>query len=153
MRNVIGDPLKFKFNLARFIYVFVMLSIVIYAVVVTFLFRDPEFIDNPEAAVRFTGLRYLLYGLAVSMFFVIRFARNAILPKKAVPGAVPSDAWSHRLLIADIVTAVLCESVTIFGLAMFLLGRQITDFYTLVFISLAYFLYFFPRYSQWRNAI
>jgi len=153
MRNVIGDPLKFKFNLARFIYVFVMLSIVLYAVVVTFILKDPEFIDNPEAAVRFTGLRYLLYGLAVSMFFIIKYVRNAILPKKAGPGAVPFDASSHRLLIADIVTAALCESVAIFGLAMFLIGRQITDFYTLVFISLAYFLYFFPRYSQWENAI
>ena len=153
MRNVIGDPLKFKFNLARFIYVFVMLSIVLYAVVVTFILKDPEFIDNPEAAVRFTGVRYLLYGLAVSMFFVIKFVRNAILPKKAGPDAVLSDARSHRLLIADIVTAALCESVAIFGLAMFLLVRQITDFYTLVFISLAYFLYFFPRYSKWENAI
>ncbi len=89
MRNVIGDPLKFKFNLARFIYVFVMLSIVAYAVVVTILFKDPDYIDNPEAAVRFTGLRYLLYGLAVSMFFVIKFARNAILPKKAGPARSP----------------------------------------------------------------
>ena len=119
----------------------------------TILFKDPDYIDNPEAAVRFTGLRYLLYGLAVSMFFVIKFARNAILPKKTGPGAVPSDARAYRLLIADIVTAALCESVAIFGLAMFLLVRQIADFYTLVFISLAYFLYFFPRYSQWENAI
>jgi len=127
MRNFIGDPLKFKFNMSRFIYVVVMSSIVIYAVVVTIIFKDPDYIDNPEAAVRSTSLRYILYGLAVSMFFVIRFARNAILPKKTGPAAIPSDAGSHRLLIAD--------------------------FYSLVFISLAYFLYFFPRYSQWENAI
>jgi len=63
------------------------------------------------------------------------------------------DAKAYRLLIADIVTAALCESVAIYGLVMFLLVRQIADFYTLVFISLAYFLYFFPRYSQWKNTI
>ncbi|MBE0602175.1 MAG: hypothetical protein IH611_00915 [Deltaproteobacteria bacterium] len=153
MRNFIGDPLKFKFNMARFIYVVVMSSIVIYAVVVTIIFKDPDYIDNPEAAVRFTSLRFILYGLAVSMFFVVKFVRNAILPKKTGPAAVHSDAGSHRLLIADVVTAALCESVAIFGLVIFLLGRQIADFYTLVFISLAYFLYFFPRYSQWENAI
>ena len=82
------------------------------------------------------------------MLNVMKFVRNGMLPKNTGPAAVPSDAGSRRLLIADVVTAALCESVAIFGLVMFLLVRQIADFYTLVFISLAYFLYFFPRYSQ-----
>lgn len=57
-----------------------------------------------------------------------------------------SAAWAPR-----IVTYALCEAPALFGLVLFFLGRNPSDFHIFQLISLFFFAAYFPRFSQWEE--
>ncbi len=151
MINPQGENLQSRFNFARIVYVFIMATIGVYTFVVLFMNKGAEAAGNPEFPPHLYTFKYIVYGLSVLMFFVITYVRKSLLSAKNPPDNVGPGSHGARFFIVTIVTAALCEAVLIYGLVLFFLGKQIGDFYTLASVSLAYFLYFFPKYSQWEE--
>jgi F0F1-type ATP synthase membrane subunit c/vacuolar-type H+-ATPase subunit K len=130
-------------------------TLFIYAGIVEFLKTQSstfkEFGTAPDVVAL---LRYVLLGVAIVEFFAILYMKKAMLSAEAgvqqtsVVGPFGSEG---QLVTAAIVTFALCESVAIYGLVLFLLGRSTTDFYLFLLISLFYFGIFFPRYGSWEE--
>ena len=99
-------------------------------------------------------LRYLLLGVSVIEFFVIRFIRKMIL--SSAPRADLSRGGDltairvQKLFVASIISMAFCEAVAIYGLVLFIVGRDSFDFYLFTFLSLIFFYVYFPRYPQWE---
>ncbi len=101
-------------------------------------------------------LRYIFLGVAIVEFFVIRVMRRIILSGGGRISGLsgredPFSAKVRRLFTAAIITFAFCESVGIYGLVLFLVGGNSSDFYLFLFLSLALFALYFPRYSQWEE--
>jgi len=108
----------------------------------------------PNATVEI--LRYVLLGIAFVEFFLIRFVRRMIFSRGGRINSLanqrdPILAKAQKLLTASIITFAFCESVGIYGLVLFLIGRNSFDFYLFTFLSLIFFGYYFPKYSQWEE--
>ncbi len=104
----------------------------------------------------FEFLRYVFLGVTIVEFFVITFMRRIILSGEGGTSGLsnrgaPLRAKVQRLFTATIVTFAFCESVGIYGLVLFLIGGSTFDFYLFLFLSLALFALYFPRYSQWEE--
>jgi F0F1-type ATP synthase membrane subunit c/vacuolar-type H+-ATPase subunit K len=131
-----------------------MASLLVYAVVVEVIKnRNPTFRGfSPLSADTFTTLLYTLLTFAIVEFFVIRIVNKALLSAKnrAVQSA-PAAAPYAQLMSAAIVTFVLCETVAICGLVLFLIQGDTTDFYLFLMISLVYFTIYFPKYNKWEE--
>jgi hypothetical protein len=100
-------------------------------------------------------LRYAFLGVAAVEFFVIQFLRKVMLSSDAptrqtsLPGSFAPEA--QKLITVSVVTFALCESVAVYGLVLFLVGRSASDFYLFLLISIFYFAVFFPRYGAWEE--
>jgi len=151
MLNLKGDDLESRFNLSKFIYILLIASVFIYASVAIFISNTQNYINKPEPALNFKQFRYILYGLSVAMFFIITYTRKLLLSGKGNQANKNNNSHASRFFSITIVTGALCESVAIYGLVLFFAGKKITDFYTLLFMSLMYFIYFFPKYQQWKE--
>ncbi|MBI5199345.1 MAG: hypothetical protein HZA09_04935 [Nitrospirae bacterium] len=149
------DELKRGYRIATIIGIAMIASVFIYAFVVEFIKKEftpfVGFFPFSEAGV----LKYILLGITISEFFLIRFIRNLILSGRGAMSASyqtgQSSASIQRLITMSIITYALCESVAIYGLVLFFLAGDSLDFYTFMFISLIYFAMYFPRYSQWEG--
>ncbi len=87
----------------------------------------------------FTTIKYILLGLSILQYFVIRFFQKFSLKSAAY------------LPPAAIITFALCEAVSIFGLVLFFLTGNATDFFIFMVISLLYFYVFYPKYADWEK--
>ncbi len=103
-------------------------------------------------------LKYALLLVSALLYFIVNTAHNAILtsgrPASGRQAADPQaelDFAIRRLTTAAVVTFALCEAPAIFGLVLFFLGRNTTDFYLFMFISLFFFSVKFPKYSLWEG--
>jgi hypothetical protein len=150
MLNFKGDDLELRFKLSRFIYIMLIASIFMYASVAIFVSKTQKFISQPEPTLNITQFRYILYGLSAAMLFIITFTRKLLLSGKGNQNNKNLNSHASRFSSVTIVTGALCESVAIYGLVLYFVGKKITDFYTLMFMSLMYFIYFFPKYPQWN---
>ena len=87
-------------------------------------------------------LKYAFLALAAAQFGIIK-AVQKILPAPSV----------EKLALTAIITFVLCESVAVLGLVLFLLAGNSLDFYIFMVISLGFFTLFFPKYDQWEQRL
>jgi len=134
-------------------------SVLVYALVVEIVRMNPAFSREPLLTQGADSIKYVLLGLALIQFFLIRMIRRRFLLRE--PGqasrlqtGLQTGSISikvTRLLITSIVTYVLCEFVAVFGLVLFFITRSPFDFYLFMGISLLYFAAYFPRYAQWEE--
>ena len=101
-------------------------------------------------------LRYLLLGITLIEFFMIRIVKKMILSGGGRMSALsnqgdPLLSKVQKLFTAAIVTFSFCESVGIYGLVLFIIGGNSFDFYLFVFLSLVLFAVYFPKYPQWEE--
>jgi F0F1-type ATP synthase membrane subunit c/vacuolar-type H+-ATPase subunit K len=101
-------------------------------------------------------LRYLLLGMTLVEFFMIRIVKKMILSGGARMSTLsnqgdPLLSKVQKLFTAAIVTFAFCESVGIYGLVLFIIGGNSFDFYLFVFLSLVFFAVYFPKYPQWEE--
>ena len=101
-------------------------------------------------------LRYFLLGITLIEFFMIRIVRKMILSGGGRVSGLPKQgdpllSKVQKLFTAAIVTFAFCESAGIYGLVLFIIGGSSFDFYLFVFLSLALFAVYFPKYSQWEE--
>jgi hypothetical protein len=134
-----------------------MASLLVYFIVVETIKKqfDPFGGFAPMPAETAATFRYALLAVAIAEFFLIRLLNKLILSAKApmqktaVTGQFGPEA--QKLMSAAIVTFALCESVAVFGLVLFLIQGNSTDFYLFLLISLFFFSVFFPKYSAWES--
>lgn len=143
--------LKKKYSQTKRIYSLIIGSVFVYAFVVELIKKNSNFMSNAQPEFEFNAFRYILYTLCIVTFFVIRFLRKYMLSKPEQSSLKYVMTQSNKLATIDIITAALCETVAIYGLVLFFIGKRIDDFYILLMLSLLYFAIYFPRYSAWEE--
>jgi hypothetical protein len=146
-----GGDLKSRFHTARIIHGALMASVPVYALIVALMSGNAEFMaglqnDPPHYAI----FKYALYGIGLSVFFVILYLRRSILTGRGGMDHL-NRTHSDRFLYLALVTASLCGMVAVLGLMAFFLYKVAADSYLLMVLSLLYFSYFFPRFPQWET--
>ena len=130
--------LKATFQRMRIIGFALLASLGVYTFIVHYIKDTPPPEEPPDMVL----FRYIFIGLAVAIFFLIRFLRHILLAKA-------SNVLS--LQSATVVSLALCESVVLFGFVLYFLGREMNDFYIFLGLSLFYFIIYFPRAQQWQE--
>jgi hypothetical protein len=135
-------------------------SLVIYAGLAEFFLGD---LDPGKGFSGLSFLRYILMAAAAVEVVLMVIIKNRILSgefkfmqqpgsEKDSPG--PDEAeFINRLRSAHIITYALCESIAIYGLILFMLGKDKTEFYAFLGISLFLMLVHFPKYDDWKSRL
>lgn len=86
----------------------------------------------------FNIIRYVFYGISAIAFFSIKYVRNYILhsktPDQSDGGSFASPAVFNYVK-ATIASLAIAESIAVFGLVLFILGKNRIDLYLLIFVS------------------
>jgi F0F1-type ATP synthase membrane subunit c/vacuolar-type H+-ATPase subunit K len=148
-----ADELRKAYRTTVLIGLVMMASLVIYAVVVEVIKKQnaPFSGFSPLPPDVFTTLRYALMAVAAIEFIVIQIVNRAMLSAKAPATRTASTAPFVQLVSAAVVSFALCESVAIFGLVLFLIKGDTSDFYLFLMVSLLYFAVYFPKYGKWEE--
>jgi len=156
------DDLRKAYRVAVIIGLAMMASLLVYAAVVGMLAKGSVQLRGFPAlsGSQVEIVKFALLGVTVVVFFVIRFINDQVLnaggerSKKLdqrpplVKGTAPEFG---RLTTAAVITFALCETPAIFGLVLFFLGKNSSDFHLFLLISLFFFAVYFPKYSQWEE--
>ncbi len=158
------DKMRGQYKITVLIYFAMVASVLIYALFVELIQKNPSFTGASEQDFQLNPLRYVLFGLSVAMFFIIKYLRNYLFSNSFPSNpsvSIGISGWqannqstrnpSSNFFIIEIVTYALCESVAIYGLVLFFIGKRSQDFYILMCLSLIYFAIYFPRYAQWEE--
>jgi F0F1-type ATP synthase membrane subunit c/vacuolar-type H+-ATPase subunit K len=133
--------LQQQFKTTNYIGLALMAAVFIYATIVMAI--DKGFIPyKTQQGINIntvSSLRYILLAVSILNYFVIRFFQRYSL--KA----------ANYLPPGAIITFALCETVAVFGLVLFLLSGNSTDFFLFMVISLLYFYLFYPKYAEWEK--
>jgi F0F1-type ATP synthase membrane subunit c/vacuolar-type H+-ATPase subunit K len=155
------DKLRAAYRVAVIIGLAMIASLLVYATIVGILEKGTvEIHGTAMAGSQLELIKFVLLGLTVILFFVIRVFNTKFLNAEGeqgkmldsrfrlTPGVAPEFS---RLTTTAIVTYALCEAPAIFGLVLFFIGRNSSDFYLFMLISLFFFAIHFPRFSQWEE--
>lgn len=132
----------------QIIWAAIMMSLAIY--LIAGLLAAPS-MPSTIGSEAFVALRRILYGLAFAALLASRYLKRLILAEKGRASGPTQARLSSplpRYTSAVIATLALSESVGIFGLVLFLLGKNSTDFYILLGISAAAMIYYRPRKEE-----
>jgi len=156
------DKLRAAYRVSVIIGLVMMASLLVTTIIVGILEKDPSGLHGVPALSgrELEIMKFALLGISAVLFFLIRFI-NARVPAAggeeggrpgARPGTTPGAPPEFgRLATAAIVTYALCEAPAIFGLVLFFLGRDSSDFHVFLLISLFFFAVHFPRFGQWEE--
>ena len=103
-------------------------------------------------------LRYVLLGITVTEFFLIKIIRNQVLaatnPKAE---ALPPEKrfWFElpKFMGASFITLFLCEAISLYGFVLFILSGNTTDYYIFAAMSFIAFVIYFPKYNHWEESM
>lgn len=121
-------------------------SLVLYAAMIEVLRRSlPAQVEFAS----FEMLRIALFAVAGALVFTSTVLKGALLRNPPAHG----DLRIARLRTASIITAAFAEVPAIFGLVLFILGRETSDFYILLVVSIYMLVRHFPRREQWESYV
>ena len=123
-------------------------SLVMYLLVGRFV--APDF-ASPVSGETFASLRIALIALGFVTLIAAHYVRRLILGaagRSAAPDPDRQASAPQRYASAVIASLAMSESVGIYGLVLFLLGKNEMDLYLLVGISAAAMFYFRPRKDE-----
>ncbi|HSQ36178.1 MAG TPA: hypothetical protein VLQ89_09335 [Candidatus Binatia bacterium] len=126
----------------------IMMSLAIYAVVGSVITTN---LPPPLGGEVFPTLRLALYAVGFATLIAARFVRKWILAgvnRSVDPPAERPVSLMPRYTAAVIATLAMSESVGIYGLVLFILGRDPADLYLLLGISAAAMVYYRPRKEE-----
>ena len=108
---------------------------------------------NEEA---FGILRTVLYAMAFAILIATRYIRKLIMSGRSQVSQ-PAEALKHLALqkysAATIVALAMSESIGIYGLVLFFLGKNSTDLHLLILISAAAMVMYRPRKDEMLNLV
>ncbi len=131
------ETLQQQFKTTNFIGLAMMAAVFLYAGIV--LGIDKGYIPYQVNFNVPPSIRYILLIVSLCHFFIIRFFQKFSFKSAAY---LPAGA---------IITFALCEAVGLYGLILFLLTKNSTDFFIFMLISLLYFYLFYPKYGDWEK--
>jgi len=134
-------------SILKVIWTALAVSLVMYVAVIPLFLRDSP-IDFPAEA--YPDLRMFMYGLAFATVVLSWFVRRLLLAAKLQ--AKPRQSRQHPVLqrytTAMIVALAMSEAIGIYGLILYLLGKNQTDLYLLTALSAAAMTLYFPRKEE-----
>lgn len=135
-------------------------SLVIYAGLAEFFLGD---LDPGKGSTNLSFLRYVFMAFAAVEVVLMLIIKNRILsgetkfiqqPNLGKDSSKPDEGeFINRLRSAHIITFALCESIAIYGLVLFILGKDRTEFYAFLGVSLFLMLVHFPKYDDWKSRL
>ncbi|MEW6658907.1 MAG: hypothetical protein AB1424_09625 [Thermodesulfobacteriota bacterium] len=155
MHHISREMLQKQFKITNYIGLVMIGSVFMFASLVLAMDHGYfSFLENGnqkvDAAV-VTKLRYLFYLISVVFFLIIKFMKNIILrffQKQYSQSLYPVVL---RLFAFTLLVFAMCESISIYGLVLFILSRNPNDFFIFMAISLLYFYLFYPKYADWER--
>lgn len=152
------EELKRCYRRAVWIWMGMGVSIFVYALLIEMMRRHPELMGkiSPLSMTAANTLRYAFFFVTFAEFFLIGFIRDQTLFCNPIPetrASAPNVPNASRILNGSILAYALCETVAVYGVVLFFLTQNPFDFYLFLLISLIYFLFYFPRYDQWLQAM
>ncbi len=141
MAKIPPGTLQQQFKTTNYIGLAMIASVFLYAIIVFGIDQGylPYKAQPGANSGTFTTLKYILLVLAILHYFIIQFFQKFSLKSAAY------------LPPAAIITFALCEAVSIYGLVLFFLTGNATDFFIFMVISLLYFYLFYPKYADWER--
>ncbi|MFH1351726.1 MAG: hypothetical protein ABII26_12455 [Pseudomonadota bacterium] len=135
----------------RIIWAAMIGSLGIYLIIVHFIGKEIQFGEMPKAT--YDMMRYALMGLGVVILFLAQYVRKLIL--KGGLGTTTSNSISPahgsalgRYTAAVIISLAMSESVGIFGLLLFFLGRDFQTFYLFLAFSAIAMVVYRPKMEE-----
>ena len=103
-------------------------------------------------------LRYVLLAMVVVQLLVTRLIQKSILASKALAHAMifqrqPFSQPIQKLFNASTFALAMCEAIAIYGLVLFLMAGNTSDYFIFAALSLFGFAVYFPRYRQWEQRV
>ncbi|GEM_PF-6281668 len=98
----------------------------------------------------FPRLQTFLY---LSAMFNILLIRYVVMRIYIAPGVADMETILRRLFNADVASMLLSVLPGLYGLILFLLSGDVTDFYMLFGLSVIYCMIYLPRYKKWISII
>ena len=100
-------------------------------------------------------LRGILYGISIATLFLTKYMRNLLLKSEKGSFQTGNQINQHpavaKYIIAIVVSLALSESIGIYGLVLFLLGKNTVDLYSLITLSAVAMLYYRPKKEELFN--
>lgn len=128
-------------------------SVFVYAAAVELLKRhaSPNF---HTSAAEIVG--YIFFLVSLFNMYLIPFLRNRILSTSGRDPSTPASPSAFaralkKVCTASLVSLLLCNAISLYGLVLFLLTWNYKHFYGFMLLSLLFFGFYFPRYDQWRE--
>lgn len=146
------DKLHAAYRVVVIIGLAIMASVLVYAVIVG-LFENGTLPLGGEALPEETAeiVKFACLGIAALAFPLMRFLSNKAMNSGSAGPEAGGPGDFGPLTVAAVITFAFCEMPAIFGLVLYILTRNATDFYLFFLISLFYFATNFPKYSQWEE--
>jgi len=99
----------------------------------------------------FAILRMVLYAVSFATLIAVRYIRRLALYGKGKywqPSQTPQHPALQRYVGAMVASLAMSESIGIFGLVLFLLGKNTIDLYLLILVSAAAMVMYRPRKDE-----
>jgi hypothetical protein len=131
--------------IAKIIWAAMLITLVIYLFVGLYLKDYFQVAVEPDV---FRVLRNVLYAVAVVTLIATKYIRKKVFNAKGMgqyQGSTTESPAFSKYLVAMIVSLALSETLGIYGLVLFILGKNPVDLYLLLFISAAAMFYYRPQ--------
>lgn len=138
--------LKEAFRATSIIGYFTSLSVIVYGLIAYFLLS--RYSMDEQTPDRVALMTKLIGGLGGLMFIGMAFLRPTLL-KINRPQEQTTAGFIRQLQAAAMVVYGLCETISILGLILSMITRNMQNYYWMAFLSLLAFGIYFPKYSNW----
>jgi len=140
-----GQELEKGMSMLKIIWAALAMSLIMYVFAVPLLLRD-TFIDFPPEA--YGELRLAMYGIALATIVVTWYMRRLMLKSAPKPTKSRQHPALQRYTSAMIFALAMTETIGLFGLILYLLGKNHTDLYLLTALAAATMTLYFPRKEE-----
>lgn len=144
----IDHQLDRVYRVTAIVSVAMVVSAVFYAGIVEILSRSLPSGEPVAERETIDLLRQIFHGLALVQFLVLVWLRGR-------SGRADGEPLARlaRLRTLTMIRLALAESIAIYGLVLFFMSRDTSDFYYLFLVSLLSFVLAFPRRDRWKEAL
>lgn len=130
------------FKKARLITMVMMITVLFYGVIAFVVSDQHGYGASSEAKMNFMRLIMFVFSATqIALALMIR-KMAGIMSKKANPS---------RRLTLQIMMNAFCEAIALFGLVLVFMSKTFMDYAVFAVISLAAFVFFFPKPKDWEN--
>ena len=156
LEQKLAAELKQAHRRATMIGIVLIVGLFLYAYVMLIIVREFAPFTGFIALPMIDLLRYVLLAMAVAQLFVARLIQKSILSSKVFARAMifqrqPFSQPIQKLFNASTFPLAICEAIVIYGLMLFLMAGNTSDYFIFAGLFLLGFAIYFPRYRQWEQ--